>query len=216
MQAILIADYSFTPFEFWRTVSQNAREFIKRCLTVDPVQRMTSHQALQHPWIKGADPLSPQTPESAKQEDLLPVIKKNFNARRTLHKAIDTVRAINKLREGGGLMMGMMDGAMSVDPKPKPEMVNGSRVTGGDDGAGTPMDGIEGMAHGSEAPSPPQPQPQAEDKGGSTPRPANNGQPDPDAMEIDSRGNARGQTQEQIRLQEKKVRDAVTGLWSRR
>jgi calcium/calmodulin-dependent protein kinase I len=218
MQAILIADYSFTPTEFWRGVSQNAREFIKRCLTVDPVQRMTSHQALQHPWIKGADPLSPQTPESAtaKQEDLLPVIKKNFNARRTLHKAIDTVRAINKLREGGGLMMGMMDGAMSLDPKPKPEMVNGSRVTGGDDGAGTPMDGIEGMARGSEAPSPPLPLPQAEDKGGSTPRPAGNGQNDPDAMEIDSRSNARGQTQEQIRLQEKRVRDAVTGLWSRR
>ena len=33
--------------------------------------------------------------------DLLPVIKKNFNARRTLHAAIDTIRAINKLREGG-------------------------------------------------------------------------------------------------------------------
>lgn len=211
MQAILIADYSFSPFEFWRGVSQNAREFIKRCLTVDPVQRMTSHQALQHPWIKGVDPLSPQKggPDGAKQEDLLPVIKKNFNARRTLHKAIDTVRAINKLREGGGLMMGMMDGAMSVDPKPKPEMVNGSRVTSGDDG-GTPMEGVEGMAHGSEAPPP------VEEKGGSTPRAAASGQGAVDEMEIDSRSNARGQTQEQIRLQEKKVKEAVTGLWSRR
>jgi calcium/calmodulin-dependent protein kinase I len=207
MQAILIADYSFTPFEFWRTVSHNAREFIKRCLTVDPVQRMTSHQALQHPWIKGVDPLSPQKGPDDKQEDLLPIVKKNFNARRTLHKAIDTVRAINKLREGGGLMMGMMDGAMSVDPKPKPEMVNGSRVTSGDDG-GNPMEGVEGMAHGS--------QPQPEEKGGSTPKPAANRQADSDAMEIDSRSNARGQTQEQIRVQEKKVKEAVTGLWSRR
>jgi hypothetical protein len=34
----------------------------------------------------------------------------NFNARRTLHRAIDTVRAINKLREGGGFMM---DGVLS-------------------------------------------------------------------------------------------------------
>lgn len=211
MQAILVADYSFTPSEFWRGVSQNARDFIKRCLTVDPVQRMTSHQALQHPWIKGQDPLSPQKGGPVgNQEDLLPVIKKNFNARRTLHKAIDTVRAINKLREGGGLMMGMMDGAMSVDPKPKPEMVNGSRVTSGDDG-GNPMEGIEGLAHGSEAPVP------SEEKSGSTLRPGANGQGgDTDEMEIDSRGNARGQTQEQIRLQEMKVREAVSGLWSRR
>ncbi len=209
MQAILIADYSFAPFEFWRGVSQNAREFIKRCLTVDPVQRMTSHQALQHPWIKGGDPLSPQKGAGGKEEDLLPVIRKNFNARRTLHKAIDTVRAINKLREGGGLMMGMMDGAMSVDPKPKPEMVNGSRVTSGDDG-GQPMEGVEGEARGS------QPAP-AEEKGGSTPRPGANGQGDTiDEMEIDSRSNARGQTEEQIRVQEKKVKEAVTGLWSRR
>jgi calcium/calmodulin-dependent protein kinase I len=213
MQAILIADYSFTPTEFWRGVSQNAREFIKRCLTVDPVQRMTSHQALQHPWIKGADPLSPQKGgpgEDGKQEDLLPVVKKNFNARRTLHKAIDTVRAINKLREGGGLMMGMMDGAMSVDPKPKPEMVNGSQVTSGDEG-GQPMEGVEGVAQGSMS----QPQPD-EQKGGSTPRAGTNGQGEGDAMEIDSRSNARGQTKEQIRAQEKRIRETVTGLWSRR
>ena len=122
MQAILAADYSFTPLEYWRGVSQTAREFIKKCLTVDPRQRMTAHTALQHPWISG--------PEVTKDtrgggQDLLPVVKKNFNARRTLHKAIDTVRAINKLREAGGLMM---DGAMSVDPKPKAENVDGSKV----------------------------------------------------------------------------------------
>lgn len=168
------------------------------------------------------DPLSPQKgSEANKGEDLLPVIKKNFNARRTLHKAIDTVRAINKLREGGGLMMGMMDGAMSVDPKPKPEMVNGSRVTSGDDG-GQPMEGVEGEAHGSLPPTTAQ---AAEDgdsttgKGGSTPRPGGanaRNQEEGDEMEIDSRSNARGQTQEQIRVQEKKVKEAVTGLWSRR
>jgi calcium/calmodulin-dependent protein kinase I len=219
MQAILIADYSFTPIEFWRGVSENARGFIKRCLTVDPVQRMTSHQALQHPWIKGVDPLSPQKTPSGEgqEEDLLPVVKKNFNARRTLHKAIDTVRAINKLREGGGLMMGVMDGGMSVDPKPKPEMVNGSQVTSGDDG-GNPM---EGVAHGSQqadAEAEAATDADANNKGGSTRRPRSsaNGQGDGDEMDIDSRGNGRGQTQEQIRAQEKKIKQTVTGLWSGR
>ena len=109
MQAILVADYSFTPLEYWRGVSLTAREFIRRCLTVDPAARMTSHEALSHPWI--AD-LGKKQAEG--EEDLLPTVKKNFNARRTLHKAIDTVRAINQLRSGG---LGMMDGASSTNPK---------------------------------------------------------------------------------------------------
>lgn len=178
MQAILAADYSFTPIEYWRNVSETARDFIKRCLTIDPHERLTAHQALQHPWIKPADPKSPEK-ASGEGEDLLPTVKKNFNARRTLHKAIDTVRAINKLREGGGLMAGHMDGAMSVDPKPKPEMVNGSKVM---NDQGQPM---EGIAHGG----------------------------NDDAMEIDSRGHASGQSQEQIRAQERKIAETVTGLW---
>lgn len=179
MQAILVADYSFTPLEYWRGVSLTAREFIKRCLTIDPKARMTAHEALQHPWINPpTDPMDPSSPmRMGSGEDLLPVVKKNFNARRTLHKAIDTVRAINKLREGGGLMM---EGAMSVDPKP--EHVNGSNVV--------------------------------DDSGRQQPDEATSGHPgDEDHMEIDSRGNARGQTEEQIREQERKVKEMVTGLW---
>ena len=198
MQAILVADYSFTPIEYWRGVSQHAREFIKQCLTVDPRQRMTAHQALQHEWIKPIDPSSPEKAQGD-GEDLLPVIKKNFNARRTLHKAIDTVRAINKLREGGGLMAGHMDGMMSVDPKPKVEMVNGSKVM---DDQGQQMEGLEGMAHGGSGAL----DPAKHHTGGGG---------DGDAMEIDSRSNGRGQTEEQIRLQEKKVRDTVSGMWSK-
>ena len=195
MQAILAADYSFTPVEYWRNVSENARQFIKHCLTVDPRQRMTAHSALQHPWIKPIDPTSPENPNGDGQ-DLLPTVKKNFNARRTLHKAIDTVRAINKLREGGGLMAaGHMDGAMSLDPKPKPEMVNGSKVM---DERG---DAMEGVAQGGSGHIDP-PQEQVGGGGG-------------DAMEIDSRGNARGQTEDQIRRQEHKIHETVKGLWNK-
>ena len=83
---------------------QSARQFIRQCLTIDPSQRMTAHEALTHPFLA-------EEPQG-KEADLLPVIKKNFNARRTLHAAIDTIRAINKLREGGG----MMNGAASKGP----------------------------------------------------------------------------------------------------
>ena len=155
MQAILVADYSFTPLEYWRGVSRSAREFIKRCLTIEPTKRMTSHEALMHPWVTGGDGA-----DEGENKDLLPVIKKNFNARRTLHAAIDTIRAINKLREGGAA--GMMDGAFSKDPNRQ-----------------------EGKFVG---------------EGG-------------DKMEIDSRGNARGQTEEQIQLQQRRVDETSKGLW---
>jgi calcium/calmodulin-dependent protein kinase I len=183
MQAILAADYSFTPKEYWRNVSETAKEFIKRCLTIDPRARMTAHQALQHPWIKtDMDPTSPVKGPGDGQ-DLLPTVKKNFNARRTLHKAIDTVRAINKLREGGGLMAGHMDGAMSVDPKPKMEDVNGSKV----------LNAQGQTVQGEEARGPQQ--------------------HDSDAMEIDSRGHGHGQTEDQILRQQKKIQDTMSGLW---
>lgn len=177
MQAILQADYSFTPIEYWRNVSTTARDFIKQCLIIDPRQRMSAHQALQHPWINTEDPMSAQQQRGTSPEDLLPIVKKNLNARRTLHKAIDTVRAINKLREGGGLMSGHMDGQMSLDPKPKGEAVHGSKVM---DDQGTPVDGGA--------------------QGGGL-----HGNSDSDAMDIDSRGNGHGQTQDQIQRQSMKV-----------
>jgi calcium/calmodulin-dependent protein kinase I len=160
MQAILVADYSFTPLEYWRGVSLTAREFIRRCLTVDPGSRMTAHEALSHPWV--ADLGRPGEGE----EDLLPIVKKNFNARRTLHAAIDTIRAINQLRAGGAASM--MDGMRSNEPR-----------------RGAPPANI--------------------------PQPA-----DEDPMEIDSRGNGHGQTEEMIREQERRIRETQQGLWSKR
>ncbi|ETS02369.1 Pkinase-domain-containing protein [Trichoderma reesei RUT C-30] len=107
MQAILNADYSFTPVEYWRGVSSSAKDFIRRCLTIDQDKRITAHEALQHAFVAGL------APSDGAGENLLPTIKKNFNARRTLHAAIDTVRAINKLREAQNLLM---DGARSQEP----------------------------------------------------------------------------------------------------
>lgn len=167
MQAILVADYSFIPLEYWRGVSLPAREFIKRCLTVDPNARMTAHEALGHGFI--AEPHD-VVDDSGSSSDLLPVIKKNFNARRTLHAAIDTIRAINKLREGGAA--GLMEGAMSVDP---PRAGAGAEAKANNEGKSTADGG--------------------------------------DRMEIDSRGNARGQTEEQIREQERRVQQTSRQLW---
>ena len=108
MQAILSAEYSFAPVEYWRGVSGHAKDFIRRCLTIDHARRITAHEALQHAFVARQQPAD----GAGAGENLLPTIKKNFNARRTLHAAIDTVRAINKLREAQHLM----DGARSREP----------------------------------------------------------------------------------------------------
>lgn len=177
MQAILEANYSFTPLEYWRSVSLSAREFIKRCLTIDPQQRMTAYEALQHPFVND---------EAEKRDgrqqggDLLPVIKKNFNARRTLHSAIDTIRAINKLREGGAARL--MEGALSTDPRFKQHNQQShqqnNQQTNQEDNREEKFTGQGG-----------------------------------DRMEIDSWGNARGQTEEQIREQQRRVEETSRGLW---
>lgn len=93
MQAIVHADYKFEPAIYWQGVSEDARDFIRRLLTINQDDRMTAHQALEHPWIKSVD-----VPEEAGQKDLLPDIKSAFNAKRTFRKAVNGIRIINRLR----------------------------------------------------------------------------------------------------------------------
>ncbi|RPB25596.1 kinase-like protein [Terfezia boudieri ATCC MYA-4762] len=51
MQANLAADYKFEPADYWHDISDDARNFIRKCLTVDPTKRLTAHQVLQHPFL---------------------------------------------------------------------------------------------------------------------------------------------------------------------
>ena len=93
VQRILTADFRFEPAIYWEGVSQQARDFICRLLTVDPEQRMTAKQALAHPWLADVNAEA----ENA-QRDLLPDIKNAFNAKRTFRKAVHGIRLVNRLR----------------------------------------------------------------------------------------------------------------------
>jgi len=120
-----------------------AKDFIRKCLTVEPSKRPTAAGALEHPFLAEELP--------GKETDLLPVVRKNFNARRTLHAAIDTIRAINKLREGG-----IMDGALSISPenaRDKPARNTTTGLWGGALGAASGSKGLWTPSSGTPKPT---------------------------------------------------------------
>lgn len=220
MQAILVADYSFTPLEYWRHVSLPARQFINRCLTIEQGDRMTSHQALAHPWITGEneDGTDAKAGSTGQKVDLLPTVKKNFNARRTLHAAIDTIRAINQLRAGGAAAMGTTPGAPETNP-PGPQPNAAAKAARAFQGGGAPpkkeaetvpakkeldgdaMEGVEATGVG--APDH-ELMPSKEN--------VNQGV---GQLEMDPRGHGRGQTEEMIREQQRRVQETSRGLWEK-
>ncbi len=100
MQAIINADYRFEPTMYWQDVSDAAKDFINKLLTIDPAKRLTAKQALEHEWLQSAAPTETgaKPAASAEQKDLLPDIKSAFNAKRTFRKAVNGIRLINRLR----------------------------------------------------------------------------------------------------------------------
>lgn len=89
------AQYEFDS-PYWDHVSDDAKDFIQRMLVVDPQQRWTATQLMNHTWIVGDD-VSTVPLQSAINE------LKRFNARRKfkagVHATIATVR-VKKMIEG--------------------------------------------------------------------------------------------------------------------
>ncbi|KAK4053301.1 Calcium/calmodulin-dependent protein kinase type I [Microbotryomycetes sp. JL221] len=92
IQAICTANFSFEPEEYWSEVSESARDFIRQCLTIDKSKRLSAQQALNHEWLRSVRQ-EPNPPTDQRGVDLLPSLKKTFDARSTFRRAIFTVRA---------------------------------------------------------------------------------------------------------------------------
>jgi calcium/calmodulin-dependent protein kinase I len=72
---IKAARYDFDP-EGWADISDSAKDLIRRILVVDPKQRYTTQQILDHPWVSG-NVAVPDAPLTGTIERI-----KRFNARR--------------------------------------------------------------------------------------------------------------------------------------
>ncbi|KAJ3312290.1 calcium calmodulin-dependent protein kinase type 1G, partial [Blyttiomyces sp. JEL0837] len=87
-EAIIHGEYEFEE-EFWSQVSEDAKDFIRKMLTLDPRERPTAEEVLKHKWL-----------ETTANADLLETIKKNL-AKQRLKKAINAVRAANVMEHLG-------------------------------------------------------------------------------------------------------------------
>ncbi|KAG6826472.1 hypothetical protein H0H92_015661 [Tricholoma furcatifolium] len=96
MEAIIAGDYKFEPVEYWANVSETAKDFVRSCLTLDPKQRPTASEVLQHKWLADEKPhfVSDETGEPT---DLLPHVKKAFNAKQLWKKAGTSIRAVHRM-----------------------------------------------------------------------------------------------------------------------
>lgn len=72
---------------YWKDVSRDAKDFIGDLLQPDPEQRPTSHEALNHRWLKG---------ETATDHDILPEIKA-YMAKARLRRGVEVVKLTNRI-----------------------------------------------------------------------------------------------------------------------
>uniref|UniRef100_A0A8B9JZA4 Protein kinase domain-containing protein n=1 Tax=Astyanax mexicanus TaxID=7994 RepID=A0A8B9JZA4_ASTMX len=91
---ILNCEYEFVS-PWWDNVSLNAKDLVKKLIVQDPKKRLTTLQALQHPWVTGK--ATNFTHMDTAQKKLL-----EFNARRKLKAAVKAVVASSRLGSAGG------------------------------------------------------------------------------------------------------------------
>ncbi|OCH91164.1 Pkinase-domain-containing protein [Obba rivulosa] len=96
MKAIIAGDYKFEPEEYWANVSETARDFVRECLTIDPASRPTAAEALQHKWLASEEPHFVISPTGG-PADLLPHVRKAFDARKTFRKAVFSMMAMKRM-----------------------------------------------------------------------------------------------------------------------
>lgn len=84
----------------WNSISPAARDFLEKMLVVDPIKRMTSAMALEHPWVK-------------EQEQRRP---KSLNTDREISKALVKFGEVGAIRRAAQYMMAW---GMSLEDRAK-------------------------------------------------------------------------------------------------
>ncbi|XP_074238841.1 calcium/calmodulin-dependent protein kinase type IV isoform X2 [Saimiri boliviensis] len=138
---ILNCEYYFIS-PWWDEVSLNAKDLVRKLIVLDPKKRLTTFQALQHPWVTGkaANFVHMDTAQKKLQE---------FNARRKLKAAVKAVVASSRLGSASSSHGSIQEShKASQDPSPIQDgnedikaIPEGEKIQG--DGARAPVMGAE-------------------------------------------------------------------------
>jgi len=82
------------PAPEWDEISTSAKDLISKMLVTNPLQRLSSAQVLEHPWLRSSETV----PESHLKQTTTQL--KSFNAKRKFRGAVKGVIAINKFNRG--------------------------------------------------------------------------------------------------------------------
>ncbi|KAG0312093.1 hypothetical protein BG000_006420, partial [Podila horticola] len=83
---------------YWKDISPLAKSFIDSLLIVSAERRPTASQALNHPWFRAMLDQTVATPSPTDTVNLMPSVKKNFNATNVFKKAVRAVGMLRKLQ----------------------------------------------------------------------------------------------------------------------
>ncbi|KAL0607562.1 Calcium/calmodulin-dependent protein kinase type IV [Plecturocebus cupreus] len=138
---ILNCEYYFIS-PWWDEVSLNAKDLVRKLIVLDPKKRLTTFQALQHPWVTGkaANFVHMDTAQKKLQE---------FNARRKLKAAVKAVVASSRLGSASSSHGSIQEShKASRDPSPIQDgnedikaIPEGEKIQG--DGARAPVKGAQ-------------------------------------------------------------------------
>lgn len=90
---ILRGAYQFHP-EYWTEISSEAKDLIRGLLILDPQNRLTVDQALNHPWVRASD-----SALMAKKLDANLAELKKYQTTKKLKAGIKAIIAMNKLKK---------------------------------------------------------------------------------------------------------------------
>jgi len=106
-------DFVFHP-EYWKNVSEDAKNLIRGLLTVDEKKRLSADEVLKHQWLQTEDHVL----AAINLDSSLAEFKK-FHATRKFRSAAKAVIAINRMRAliGGGVAMQDADSEHGDSPR---------------------------------------------------------------------------------------------------
>lgn len=84
--------------QYWKSVSDLAKDFVMKLIAVEPSCRLTAGAALEHPWML-------QTPSSLEKFEISELNMKTFkrfNAKRKIMAAARAIIMINRMKKGFG------------------------------------------------------------------------------------------------------------------